>query len=487
MHLMPQALRASGSRRKAGMTVGLVATLSACTVGPRPTPPAIALPSATVPQTIAPASAPAQQLAVDAPAAAWWKSFGSAKIDALVDRALAANTDLAVADATLRQARAQSRVAVAAGLPQVDASYQFERAKVSNALSSPLADTNDNLYSLHTAQVSATYPLDLFGAQRNRARSARAAAEVASERLLAARTTVVANLVLACIQHASLDAQIEAAQATIAADRDLVAMLQRRQQLGDIGASDVAAQQTTLATAEAALPPLQRQAEHQAALIATLTGTAPGAVVLDLPSFAEIALPATLPLVLPGDLAAARPDVRAARAQLTGAAADVGTAIAARLPSITLSGAYGGSATRFQDMFASGNPFYTLIGGVTQPLFHAGALKAQQRAAEAAFDGAKAQYRAAVLQAFTDIDDALTGLRTDAEALDAADRAARAAAQTLTFTRRQLQLGGVGTLNLLNASAADAGARLTLVQARTARLTDSVALFQATGGAYRVR
>jgi NodT family efflux transporter outer membrane factor (OMF) lipoprotein len=472
--------------RRASLTMAPAIALAACTVGPRPTPPAIALPPAAAPQVIAPAAGQAQRLVAGAAPAEWWRSFGSARMDALVTRALAANTDLAVADATLRQARAQARVAGAAGLPQVDASYQAERAKISNALSSPLADTNDNLYTLHTAQVSASYPLDMFGAQRSRIRSARAAAEVAADRLVAARTTVVANLVLACIQHASLLAQVAAAQATIGADRNLVVLLQRRQQLGDIGAADVAAQQTTLAAAEAALPPLERQAQHQAALIAVLTGSAPGGAdapaAADLPTFAEIILPATLPLVLPGDVAAARPDVRAARAQLAGAAADVGTAIAARLPTITLSGAYGGSATRFQDMFAPGNPFYTLIGGVTQPIFHAGALKAQQRAAEAAFDGAKAQYRAAVLQAFTDIDDALTGLRTDAAAVDAADRQARAAAQTLLYTRRQVELGGVGTLNLLNASAADAGASLNVVQARAARLADSVALFQATGG-----
>ena len=465
------------------LPLALATLLTACTVGPKPIPPAMTLPAPTAPTEIAPRSATAQHLMIgDGPAADWWTSFGSTRIDTLVARALAANTDLAIADATLRQAQAQARVAGAAGLPQVDASYQAERARISNVLSSPLADPDAYLYTLHTAQLTATYPLDLFGGQRNRIRSARAMAAVAANRLLAARTTVVANLVLACVQHASLAAQIAQAQTTIAADRELVALLQRRQALGDIGAADVAAQQTTLANAETALPPLQRQLAHQAVLIATLTGRAAGAEPLDLPSLAEIVLPTTLPLQLPAGIVAARPDVRAAEAQLTGAAADVGTAIAARLPTITLSGSVGGSATRFQDMFASGNPFYTLIGGVTQPLFHAGALKAQQRAAEAALAGAKAQYRAAVLQAFADVDDALTGLRTDAEALDAADRAARAAGQTLLYTRRQLQLGGVGTLGLLNASAADAAASLTLVQARAARLADTVALVQATGG-----
>ena len=142
----------------------------------------------------------------------------------------------------------------------------------------------------------------------------------------------------------------------------------------------------------------------------------------------------------------------------------------------------GGAAQQFGDMFKSGNPFWTLIGGITQPIFHAGALLHQQHAAEAALDGAKAQYRAAVLQAFADVSDALTGLRTDATALDAASRAADTSARALGFVRKQLELGDVGTLTLLNATATDAQARSQLVQARAARLQDSVAFFLAIGG-----
>ncbi len=201
-----------------------------------------------------------------------------------------------------------------------------------------------------------------------------------------------------------------------------------------------------------------------------------------LPALAALTLPAQLPAVLPSDLVARRPDIRAAQAQLEGAGADVQTAIAARLPSITLAANAGGSAQRFGDMFRTGNPFWTLIGGITQPIFHAGALRRQQRAAEAVLEGSKAQYRSVVLQAFGDVADALTGLATDAAALDAATRAADASNRALTFIRRQLALGNVGTLALLNATAADAQARAQLVQARAARLSDTVALFQATGG-----
>jgi len=459
------------------------AALSACTVGPQHPATTLSLSPPVASTVIAPIAGPAQQVVAGATVQPdWWTQFGSARLDALVARALVANNDLANAEAALRQTREQASAATGAGLPQVDASYQAQRVRVSRTFSNPLNDPNQYLYTLHTAQLSVSYPLDLFGGQRNKVRSARAAAEVSADRLVAARTTVVANLVNAAIQQASLAAQIDAARAAIRSNREILGLLQQRQALGDIGLADVAAQQTALATAESALPSLMRQQDHQRGLIATLTGSAPGSVPTALPTLAELTLPGRLPVALPDAIVANRPDVRAAEAAMVGAGADVGTAIAARLPNIQLSATLGGEATNIANMFASGNPFWTLLGGVTQPLFHGGQLLHQQRAAEAALEGAKAQYRGAVLQAFLDVSDALSGLKTDADALDAAARAGAAADRNLGFVRRQLELGAVGTLALLNAEASDAQASSALVQARAARLADTVALFQAVGG-----
>lgn len=470
----------SPNRRRALLLLPLLA--GACTVTPHDPGTRLSTPPAPASETIAPQSGAAQQITAGViPAADWWTSFGSDKLNALVSAALARNNDLAAAEATLRQAQEQARATAGGQGPQVDASLQSERTRVSRALSNPLTDPNAYLYNFHTAQLSVTYPLDLFGAGRNKVRSARAAADVAAARLVAARTTLVANLTQAVIAHASLAAEVEATRAAIGSDRQLVTLLERRRQLGDVGLADVEAQQTVLANAEAQLPALERQLAHQASLIATLLGVAPGNPVPSLPTLDELSLPATLPLSLPADIVANRPDVRAAEAQMRGAAADLGAAIAARLPSITLSGTGGGSATRFEDMFATGNPFFALIGSISQPIFHSGELLHQKHAAEAALEVAKAQYRAAALQAFLDVDDALAGLRTDATALDAATRADAAARSTLTMTQRQVELGALGTLALLNASATASQTSIQLVQARAARLTDSVALFQATG------
>ncbi|MFT3977189.1 MAG: TolC family protein, partial [Sphingomonas bacterium] len=147
--------------------------LAGCTAAPAHPGTQAALPPAPQSATIA-----GQHLEVGAPPLAdWWRAFGSGKLDALVRTALAHNEDLATAEANLRQAQEQARAVKGAQGPQVDAGYQAERARVSKALSAPLSDDGTYLYTLHTAQVSVAYPLDLFGAGRNAVRSARAGAE----------------------------------------------------------------------------------------------------------------------------------------------------------------------------------------------------------------------------------------------------------------------------------------------------------------------
>lgn len=462
---------------------GLPLLASACAMGPVHPTTDISLAPPVGETVIAPTNGTAQHIEPGALVKAdWWRDFNSRDLDGLVDQALKANNDLATAEANLKQAQELAKVANGARAPQVDLNYQAERQRTSDTLANNLNDPNLYLYTLHTASVNVSYPLDLFGGLKSQYLSARAQAEVAAHRRDAARNMVVANLVTAVIQHAQYSAQLEAARGSVDNNRNILDLLEKRQRLGDIGAADVAAQQTALATAEGALPALIRSVDHQKSLIAQLIGVAPGSVLPALPTLEQLQLPADLPVGLPAQIVANRPDVRAAEAQMKGAGADVGVAIAARLPLLQLTAVAGGAAQSFGDMFASGNPFYSIIGAITQPLFHGRQLLHKQHAAEAALDAAKAQYRGAVLQAFADVQDALTGVRTDGQALDAATRASTAAERNLTFTQRQLSLGGVGTLQLLNASNSAAAAAAQLVQARAARLTDTVALYQAVGG-----
>lgn len=469
-------------RRKSVASILLSAT-AACTPAPHPDL-TVPMPPAPPAFSISPASGPAQVVSLANPLPAdWWTRFGSSAIDNAVREALAHNNDLAIAEATLRQLREQAAAVSGAQGPQIDASYQAQRQRVSQTFSNPLTDPSAYLYSLHTAQLTVSYPIDAFGGGRSRVQSARSTAEAAENRLIAARMTVAANLVLAIIQRATLMAQTEATQASISSDRQLLGLLEKRRALGDAGEVDVAAQQTALAAAEAQLPTLERQLAHQEGVISLLMGRAPGQPLPELPTFQDLKLPADLPLSLPAEVVAHRPDVRAAEAQVRGAAADVGTARAARLPQLQLNGSAGGSTTAFSQILSSSNLFFSLAGSITAPIFHSRQLLHQKRAAEAALTASEAQFRAAVLQAFLDVDDALAGLKTDAIALDAATRANQAAQRTLTLTRRQAELGAQGGFALLNAEAAAAQSSIQFIQAQAGRLSDTVALYQACGTA----
>lgn len=444
-----------------------------------------AAPGAGAPTTATDVSGvPAQTFSIgETTPRAWWKEFGCSDLDTLVDQGLAGSNDIAAADAALRAAQAQAAVAGAALVPGVDVSYSAQRARSSGSLQSPLADSSKLLYSLHTAQVTVNYPLDVFGGLRARRQSARSAAAVAAAHLLAARQTLAANLVIAAIGRAALADQIAATEISIRSARDLLELTRKRRALGDAGDADVVAQEAALATQEAALPALQRSEAHQRALIAALLGHAPDEAVPPLPPSTCFVLPAHVPVALPAEVVRGRPDVQAAAAAVEGSAADARASIAARFPSFVLTASAGGAAQTFSNMFQDGNVFWSLLGGVTAPVFHAGALRRQQQAALAVLEQTKAQYRTVVLQAFVDVSDAINGLQADAKAEDAAARALAAAEQSYAFTRRQQELGEVGTFALLQSQATVQQARLQRSAAWASRLVDTVALYQANGQA----
>ena len=135
-------------------------------------------------------------------------------------------------------------------------------------------------------------------------------------------------------------------------------------------------------------------------------------------------------------------------------------------------------------LFSPGTGFWTLAANVTQPIFQGGTLLHRQRAAEAAFDQAAAQYRSTVLTAFQNVADVLHAVQSDAEAVKAAVAAEQAAAQSLAIARRQLELGDISYLALLNAEQTYQQASVNLVQALSNRYADTAALFQALGGGW---
>jgi len=423
---------------------------------------------------------PGQKIARD-----WWTTFGSPELDALVREAFAHNPSIESAQAALRQAQENVEAQRGAYLPTLQANYSASRQKNAVGTISPTLTSGQALYTLHTAQLTIAYAPDVFGLNRRTVEALAAQAESQQYQLDAAYQTLASNVVAAAIEEAALRAQIEATGDIIASDTRALAILRKQAELGYASGLDVAAQETALAQARQTLPPLQKQLEQTRNQLAVLTGKLPAQGGSESFELEHLQLPGEVPLSLPSQLVEQRPDVRAAEAQVHAANAQVGVALANRLPQFSISGQYGGSATQFSRMFDTGNKFWGLTGGVTQTIFDFGTLKHRQRAAEAALQQAAAQYRGVVLGAFQNVADTLYALDADARTLAAATQAEDAARHTLDLTHKQLDAGQVNGLALLNAQAAYQQARMATVQARAARYSDTAALILALGGGWQ--
>jgi NodT family efflux transporter outer membrane factor (OMF) lipoprotein len=471
------------------MLSALALASAGCTVGPdfhRPTAPQNAGYTST-PLLAAVGGDDAgavQQLAQqqDIPAQ-WWTLFHSQALDDLISEALSRNPTIDAANAALREANEQTAAQVGSYYPTVSGELNPTRQKTANVLSSVPA-SGEQIYSLHTAQLSVGFTPDVFGLNRRQVESLEATAENQRFQLEASKLTLASNVVVAAIQEASLRAQIDATQRLIATQRSVLDSYQKQLAMGQVAQTDVLTQESQLALNEAALPPLTKQLAQQRDALAALLGRLPNAEIAATFELSDLTLPDSLPVSLPSKLVEQRPDVRAAEAQMHSAQALIGVAIANRLPNLQLSANLGLAAGSIPALFNSGASFWGIAGTLTQPLFDAGTLKHKQKAAEAAYDQAEATYRSTVITAFQNVADALQAVSADANAQGSAQRAERVAARSLEMDRRQLALGNVTALAVIVAEQTWLQARLNLITAQANRLSDSAALLQALGGGW---
>jgi NodT family efflux transporter outer membrane factor (OMF) lipoprotein len=475
--------------KAAGVALSLLA-LSACAVGPDfappPAPPASGYTPETQPVSTAAvdiAGGAAQQfdLGRDIPGE-WWKVFHSNELDSLIAEALQANPSLQAAQAALWQAKENLYAQEGKLLPTVDANASATRQQFSPAtFGEPGAPSIFNLYQ---ATVNVSYAPDVFGGQRRQIEATEALAEYQRFELEATYLTLTSNVVTAAVQEASLRGQIEATRDIIKAETDQLDVVRHQFDIGAAARTDVLTQQSEVATAQATLPPLQKQLEQQRHVLLALIGRFPNEARRDHLTLAVLRLPTALPVSLPSQLVGQRPDVRAAAAQLHQASAQIGVAIANRLPQFNLTGDYGSAALTTAALFTPSAMIWSAAAAGTQPIFHGFTLLHQQRAAEAGYDMAQAQYRNTVLAAFQNVADALRALQLDAATLKAQRAALRAASDTLDLSRGQYRLGAITYVILLTAQRSYQQARLAVVQAQAARYADTAALFQALGGGW---
>jgi len=478
---------------RAGQLVAALAVLAigGCAVGPnfsRPAAPQVsgytaAALSDTTSSPAGPASE-AQRFASGRDISAdWWTLFHSAPLNELIAQSLVTNPDLKAAQAALSVARENVLAQRGVFYPSVAASFSASRQRQAGTIA-PTPSSNAFQYNLFTPQVSVSYVPDVFGLNRRTVESLQAQADEVRFQMIATYTTLTSNVVVTAIQVGSVRAQIESTRELIELNSHMLEIVKYQSDKGYASGLDLAAQDAQLAQVAATLPPLLKQEAQLQDLLAVLAGRFPSQAPAENFALTDLQLPQELPVSLPSELVAQRPDVLQAEANMHDASAKIGIAIANRLPNIELTANAGSTALAINQLFTSGTGFWGIGAAATAPIFQGGTLLHQQRAAQAAYVQAAQQYRSTVLTAFQNVADTLAALQQDADALKAAATAAAAAKVTLDLAQRQQQVGYAGYLALLNAEQAYQQARINLVEAQASRFADTAALFQALGGGW---
>jgi NodT family efflux transporter outer membrane factor (OMF) lipoprotein len=464
----------------------LAFSCGACAVGPdfrTPTPPPPMLTAEPLPaqtMTTPVAGGHAQIFKDDGVLPAhWWTLFGSQQLNDLVARALRDNPTVASAQAALRQAT-QLLTAQRAGLfPSLTGNVNVSLNKNDGAEEGE-PQLGGYSYTLYNTNVSVSYALDPFGGVRRGIEAQAAAREAKRNALQATYQTLASNVVTTAILEASLRAQVSYTQELLSSAQHGLTLTTQMFELGGATRADLLAAESTLASFQADLPPLQQKLAEARSQLAVYVGTLPGQYGERPFDLDDLTLPRDIPILLPSDLVRQRPDIREAEARLHVASANIGVATANLLPQFNITGTFGDVSTTLSTLFRSN--VYALAGGVVQPLFQGGALTAKRRAAIGAYDQALAEYRQTVLLACKNVADVLHQLDNDAKTLAAQYSAQASALEGLHLTEQRYGVGGANNLELLIAQERYHTASITYVQTLAARYQDTAALFQAVGG-----
>lgn len=486
---LARAISPAGTVYRA-VSVALALCIGGCAVGPDFHSPSTRTPgryneNAPTPDTVA-SKVPggeAQHLLVghDIPAE-WWTLFRSPAITVLVATALRDSPTIEAANAALRQAQEQELSQQGTLFPTITGN--IGRTRQEEPLSLEGGQTPPLLFSDYGAHLNLSYTLDFWGGLRRAIEQTGAQVAYQRYQLEAAYLGLSAGVANTAIQAASLAGQIEVQKQLIGFEQKQLDTVRQQFELGGATGTDVATQQAQVAQAQTVLVPLLTSLVQARDQLAAYVGQAPSDVVIPALTLDGLTLPTDIPVSVPSALLLQRPDIRAAEANLHQQMAALGVAIAQRLPNVTLTASVGSDAANTHQLFSPTNGMWSLVNQAVQPIFDAGQLLHKQRAQKAAMQQAAAQWRDTVVRAFQNVADVLAAIQNDAIGLNYALTAQQAASRGLSLATLQYKLGGVSYLSVLNAQQIYQNTVITLIRARAARFTDTVALFQALGGGW---
>jgi NodT family efflux transporter outer membrane factor (OMF) lipoprotein len=404
----------------------------------------------------------------------WWRVFKDPALDRLIRLVDVDNQNLRASVAAYRQARAFVAQAQAALYPTVIGAPSITRSR-----------TLGNERTSVSIQGQANWELDLFGRIRRDIESEVATAQASAADLAAVRLAIQAELATNYLQLRYQDALQKLLNETAEAYKKSLAITENQYNAGVAARSDVITAQTQLQTTQAAAiaTGLQRATFEHA--IATLIGRPPSE--LSLPVSPLPVRPPAVPVGIPSDLLERRPDVANAERSVQAQSEQIGVAVAAFYPTVTLSASGGISGLTRNGLLSAVNQVWSVTAAGTQVLFDGGARSAALDITRAAYDASVATYRQTVLTAFAEVENGLAGVRILARQQAAQDEAVASARRAVEITLNEYRAGTQNFTTVVTAQALALNNEVAALQVRLNRFTNAVALIRALGGGWDVR
>ncbi|CAG9240286.1 RND efflux system, outer membrane lipoprotein, NodT family [Paraburkholderia tropica] len=475
-----QHVPSAGARRAPklallGAASALAFALGGCAVGPDYHRPDSAVPAA---YKEAPEGWKVAQPADAADRGPWWLIYDDAQLNGLMDQLNANNQTVAQYAAAYRQARALVGEARAAYFPVVSASFAGTRSRTPTRVSNSSGTISNNV----NLGLDATWEPDLWGKVSRTVSSEEASQQGAAADLANARLSAQATLAQTYFTLRALDAQQKLLDDTVAAYEKSLKLTQNQYAQGVAGRADVIQAQTQLQSAQASAIDngvARAQDEHA---IAVLVGQP--ASSFSIPVSPLAATPPVVPVTMPSALLERRPDIASAERKAASANEQIGVAIAAFFPTLTLSASGGFESSVFSQLLQMPSRFWTLGPSLAATVFDAGLRRAQTEAARAAYDQQVATYRQTVLAAFQDVEDNLASQRILAQEIVVQQQAVDSALHALAIVTNEYKAGTVDYVNVLTAQSTAFSAQQKLASLAGQRMVSSVGLVKALGGGW---
>ncbi len=406
--------------------------------------------------------------------ASWWQQFHDPVLDSLVADALAANPDLASAQARLREARARRGLATANLAPTVTGSGSAIRLEAGNGLDR----------SGFSAGLDASWELDVFGGGKRQVEAAEADYQVSAENLYGARVSLVAEVARNYVVLRTTAQRLALTEANLAAQQELYRLTGWRHQAGLVSRLDEIQARTELERTSAGMSGLYTTIDATRNQLSILLGRAPGELDHRLTAAGPIPVADVIGAGIPADTLRQRPDVRAAERRLAAQTARLGAAEAARYPSFRLGGSLGLDSATLGALVSKGASSLSLLAGITAPIFDAGRIRSNIEVQDALLEQARLAYRAAVLTAFQEVENALVNLANTRAAHAALIRAAASARSAFELARQSYAAGLADFQTVLGSQRTALGLEDQLTASAGELSAAQIQLYKALGGGW---